>query len=393
MKKIEIIEDSVRKLESWLRDKNYSGYDPFDGLSSVFRPLTLENQYGRVFLQQSVRQFPFNLRRYIGVRHSQSSKGMGYILRGYLFLYKFSGDKNYLKMAQNCLAWLIKNSNRNYSGLCWGNHFDYQSGLFYLPKNEPTVVWTSLIGHSIIDIYEIENRSEYRLLINSICDFIIKDLSLHKDEYGTCISYITNENKQVHNSNLLAASFLSRSYKITGNKELRNLASNCVDYAMGHINKDFSWYYAVEERQHWIDNFHTGYNLDSIKHYIDYTGDKKHIETFQKAYDYYISNFFTEEKIPKYYHNRLYPIDIQCCSQSIETLVKLKDYNVKSLDLAYDVAIWTISNMQDESGFFYFRKYMGFNNKTPTLHWGQATMFSALSALLYEIKNETTSKK
>ena len=47
-----------------------------------------------------------------------------------------------------------------------------------------------------------------------------------------------------------------------------------------------------------------------------------------------------------------------------------------------------IQNMQDETGYFYFRKYPGFYNKTETLHWGQATMFSSLSALLTALSDK-----
>jgi len=37
--------------------------------------------------------------------------------------------------------------------------------------------------------------------------------------------------------------------------------------------------------------------------------------------------------------------------------------------------------MQDPTGYFYYRKYPLITNKTPTLHWGQATMFAALALL------------
>ena len=49
--------------------------------------------------------------------------------------------------------------------------------------------------------------------------------------------------------------------------------------------------------------------------------------------------------------------------------------------MALNVAKWTIQHMQDKSGYFYYRKYPLITNKTPTLHWGQATMFAALSLL------------
>ena len=55
---------------------------------------------------------------------------------------------------------------------------------------------------------------------------------------------------------------------------------------------------------------------------------------------------------------------------------------------ALNVADWTIANMQDESGYFYYRKYPFMTNKTPTLHWGQATMFAALANLELHLHRE-----
>jgi len=53
------------------------------------------------------------------------------------------------------------------------------------------------------------------------------------------------------------------------------------------------------------------------------------------------------------------------------------------------VAGWTIENMQDDDGHFYYRRYNSWLvNKTPTLHWGQATMLSALAALSKRVNQD-----
>jgi polysaccharide biosynthesis protein VpsJ len=60
----------------------------------------------------------------------------------------------------------------------------------------------------------------------------------------------------------------------------------------------------------------------------------------------------------------------------------LYDHAPDSLVLPLNVANWTIDNMQHRTGYFYYRRYSsGIVNKTPTLHWGQATMLCALAAL------------
>ena len=40
-----ILERSIKKVEKWVERHNYKGYEPFDGLSSFFRPLTFRNNF------------------------------------------------------------------------------------------------------------------------------------------------------------------------------------------------------------------------------------------------------------------------------------------------------------------------------------------------------------
>ena len=122
--------------------------------------------------------------------------------------------------------------------------------------------------------------------------------------------------------------------------------------------------------------------LDSLKHYIDSTGDDRFEQNMMNGYIYWKDAFFLPDGCPKYYNDKTRPIDIQCCSQAIDTLVFFHDRDPESISLAHKVAYWTIEHMQDMSGYFYYRRYsLNVVNKTPTLHWGQATMLCALAGL------------
>jgi hypothetical protein len=52
------------------------------------------------------------------------------------------------------------------------------------------------------------------------------------------------------------------------------------------------------------------------------------------------------------------------------------------LPFARKIALWTIENMQDEEGYFYYRCGKFYKNKIPYIRWGQAWMMNALSYLL-----------
>jgi rhamnogalacturonyl hydrolase YesR len=374
---------SISLLSNWLEKNDYKGYDTFDGLSARFlRPFTFETKILRITLQQSVRRFILNLRPLLGIKKSHSSKGMGFLARGFLRLYQSTGDDLWREKAELALQWLIDNQSKGYKGACWGNQFDYQSRGFYLPKGVPTIVWTSLIGHAFLDAYDLLKKDQYLQTATSSCEHILHDIDKYPRGEGVCISYVPGLNSQVHNASALGASLLARTYSLTGVKSYRELAQRALQYTAQFQRADGSWYYAEAPNTHWVDNFHTGYVLDCFKYYLDTTGDDRFVPTMNRGYEYWKRTFFLADGTPRYYNHKTLPLDIQCCSQAIDTLVFFKDRDQQSLEVALKIARWTISNMRDKSGYFYYRRYSPWLvNKTPTLHWGQATMLSALAGL------------
>lgn len=379
----ERIFQSIVRLSEWLERNDYSGYDTFDGLSARFvRPFTFHSKFLRTVLQQGVRRFPINLRPFVGVKKSRSTKAMGFIARGFMRLHGTTGDEQWEKKARYALEWLMEQRSPGYSGSCWGNHFDYQSRSFYLPAGVPTVVWTALIGHAFLDGYQHFGDKKYLDVADSACVHIMRDLEQSGDGKGICISYIPTLNSKVHNANTLGASLLARLYMFTRNENYRVLAEKAIAYTAQYQRPDFSWWYGEKVNLHWVDNFHTAYVLDCFKYYSDSTGDRQFDKVMMDGFCYWRNTFFLYDGTPRYYDKKTLPIDIQCSSQAIDTLVFFADRDPETITLAAKVAEWTIENMQDDSGYFYYRRYSSWIvNKTPTLHWGQATMLCALAGL------------
>ena len=76
----------------------------------------------------------------------------------------------------------------------------------------------------------------------------------------------------------------------------------------------------------------------------------------------------------------MYPIDIHAPAQLIITLSelnKLKEYS----SLYNKVLLWTINNMQNSKGYFYYQIGKNFTSKIPYMRWAQAWMFFALTTL------------
>jgi hypothetical protein len=159
-----------------------------------------------------------------------------------------------------------------------------------------------------------------------------------------------------------------------------------MEYSCSRQREDGSWWYAEEPKYHWVDNFHTGYNLDSLDCYVRSSNDEDFRPHIEAGLKFYLANFFEDSGRPKYYVTRTYPVDIQCAAQSIDTLSRFADRDPECLDLAIKVAAWSVCTMQHPKGYFYYRQYPFIKAKTPMLHWGQATMFRALAHLLLRLK-------
>jgi hypothetical protein len=99
-----------------------------------------------------------------------------------------------------------------------------------------------------------------------------------------------------------------------------------------------------------------------------------------------LNTFFTAQGKPKYYSNQLYPIDVHATSQLVITLSKLGKLHDNKF-LVNKVLQWTISNMQDGKGYFYYQLKKGVNSKIPYMRWAQAWMFIAFSEYFLNVKD------
>jgi len=381
-----MLERSISKLERWIEDHDYKGYDPADGLTSFLRPLTFGNLFLDRLLQQLVWRCPVNIRPLVGVKPLDSCIGRGYMAWGYLTMLKHTGNETYKTKAEACLQWLMNNRSPGFAHYSWGKMFDFASRGGRQGKYEPITVWTSLIGQAFLDAYETIGEKKYFEVAESICEWIL-ERPRNRTDSGSCINYTPfgEGNCTIHNQSMLAAAMLARTARINSSEECLRVAKEAITYTCTRQLADGAWLYGEEPKYHWIDNFHTGYNLDALKCYIENTGDRTYENNLRKGFEFFKRNFFEATGRPKYYHNRTYPIDSQCCSQAVETLANFSTYDNSSLELALKVARWTIENMQDADGHFYFMRYPVMTLRVPMIHWAQATSYRALALLMSKI--------
>lgn len=386
-------QESFDRLKSYCEKENFKGWDPYDGLNSWIIQKTAfgRSRFFRLAWIQFFKRSPINLRNLLGVKKGYNPKGLGLFVIGYCNLYAANPKKEYLEKIVTLSDKLLELQTLGYSGACWGYNFDWQARAFFQPKGMPTVVATTFIANALIDAYNVTNDRKYLDTAISSSLFVLNDLNRTYDDRGNySFSYSPLDKTQVFNASLLGAKLLCQVFYYTKDKELLVEAQKAVQYACNFQQENGAWAYGTLPYHQWIDNFHTGYNLECIYTYQNISGDNQFSENIKYGLEYYLKTFFTEEGISKYYNNSIYPIDIHAPAQLIVTLKKLEILD-KNKILVDKVLNWTIQNMQSEEGYFYYQKNKFFNSKIPYIRWAQAWMFYAFS--YYFFKQENIGKK
>ncbi|WP_339627078.1 delta-aminolevulinic acid dehydratase [uncultured Winogradskyella sp.] len=391
------ITSSFLKLKNYCEAENFKGWDPYDGMNSkIFQALPFKHwDLARLAWIQGFKRSPINFRKLLLVPKEHNAKGVGLFLLGYCRLYKLAesgcedfGTKAELLKRINALTDLLLSlRTEGYSGSAWGYNFDWQARrLFLFKKHTPTVVATCFCVEALLESYEITKDETVLKETLTAAQFVVNDLSRTSHGKGLMFSYsVLDGNNTVINASLLGAKILSYSYKYTKNQEHANLAKQAVVAACDLQGDDGSWIYGLLPIQSWKDSFHTGFNLDAIATYQQNTDDRSFQNCLEKGLTYYLENFFEDDGMPKYYHNKIFPVDIHCPAQVIVTLSKMNLFEPNRV-LISNILHWTIANMQHKKGYFYYQYRKNFSSKISYMRWSNAFMFNAMSHYFFELE-------
>jgi hypothetical protein len=371
------------QLFSWCQQRDFAGHDPFDALNSrLFQATPLaQSRNARFIWTQVVKRSPADPRALIRVPAERNAKGIALFTLAQIATNRRLKTTESEAAVRDFLSGLLSMKIDGYSGACWGYNFDWQSRNFFAPRNTPTIVPTAFAARALIEAGSQDDEAR------SVCEFILKDLPRPIDtESEVCFSYAPNTNTRIFNASLLAAEVLANVGAQTGEQELIDYADRAARYVVNNQQPDGSWWYGTDPKQSWIDNFHTAYVLFSLKRIIDVSSRKDEFQpALERGYRYWKNTFFLADGWPKYYDHDLYPADAHAAASAIVTFLECRELDNDALRLAQTVATWTIQNLRDSRGFFYYQRRRFYTVRKPYMRWTQAWMLYALSRLLEEL--------
>lgn len=380
------ITSSLFLLKSFIEKEKFKGYDPYDTLNSKI-PFRLFGQLTELLAIQIQKRNPIHIRPLLGIKKDYNPKAMGLLLHAYSLLQEIQPSGENRKNMNFLFEWLKNNYSKNQNGYCWGYNFDWVSSAKKLKTFSPTIVATGFIAKGIFAYYSLTKNEEAFKIFKSIGDFILKDLPLTEDKTGICLSYSPQFKDCCYNANMLGAEYFSMLYHLTKENRYKELAIKATDFVMARQWDDGHWNYSIDiesgKERSQID-FHQGYVLDSLYSVWNYTEREngKYFLAIKNGLQYYFEKQFLKNGQSIYRVPEKYPVEIHNQSQGIITFSRLCEFDKSYLGFAEKIVEWTIENMQDKKGYFYYKKYSVYTIKIPFMRWSQAWMFLSLTEFL-----------
>lgn len=390
------LENALVKLQTYIEKEEFKGYDPYDTLKSPI-PFKYFGKLIPVLALQFQKRNPINIRALLGIKKEYNPKALGFFLYSYSSLQKTFPNKDYSKQIYFLYNHLKNNYSKGYSGYCWGYNFDWATSRKYIKAYSPNIVVTAFVARGIFQYYQLTKSNEALTILESISVFILKDLPITKTDDGICFSYTTLGIDNCYNASLLAATVLSKLYFITKKEELKQYAIKAVDYVVSKQHADGHWNYSIDDKgkERVQIDFHQGYVIDCINDVMNYCSiqNEKYTEAIKRGLVFYRQKQFFENGQSKWRLPKIYPVEIHNQSQGIISFSKISKLTPIAIGTEYlkfseTIAKWTIENMQDKKGYFYYRKLKTYTNKISFMRWSQAAMFVALTELIITLKDK-----
>ena len=390
------LESVYNQLYAYCEGQDFAGPDPFDGLnSSLFQATPLRRlRPARLAWLQLVKRSPSDLRTLLKVPGGVNAKGIALFTLAELSRLRATGDTQHAEnagaLAERLLqAQIPEKTSDGKDTAAFGYNFDWQSRNFFAPAGTPAIVPTAFACRAFIEAFEAFRDDRFLKAADSICQFILTGLNRPVDTVDEiCFSYTPVDHTMVYNASLLAGESLAGVGALTGNDEYIETAARAARFVIRRQRTDGAWVYGEAATQKWVDNFHTAYILLSLQRISNAVPsiEAEVSDAIRKGLSYWLDNFFLDDGTPKYYDNAVYPIDIHSAAVAIAAMSELQTQDGRMLPMARKTADWTVANMFDPAGFFYYQVRKSRTIKTPFMRWGQAWMAYGLARLIESIK-------
>ena len=381
----------LRNALAYARANDYAGWDYVDGMSSkVWKSLPIDYKWANIAFQEVVKRSPPTVRRLLLVEQRRNYMGgalfavanrnlhdLGMATEGHS-----DNRVDYLAEMTRLLDWLVESKKPGYSGFGVGHQHDIQDLQGFAEANTPDAVVTSYAVRALVRGACLDQT--YPEVARTSADLLFEDLNYREFDDGTArITYSQNHPERYYtlNAGALGARLLVDLYDHFGTDRYRESARALLDYIVDRQQPVGGWKYRDPPSASHLsmDTHHNGFILECLQRYQEVTGERRYEDAIASSLWFHRTVLFDPDGAPNFDEQQSYPRDSHACAQGILVFSYAGEF-----EFARRILEWTLENLYDGDGRFYFRKTGLYTRRITLMRWSQAWMAYAISEYLIE---------
>lgn len=213
-------------------------------------------------------------------------------------MYKREAKVVYIGYIKKHIDWLLNNSSKGYSGVCWGTGFKIViSDKIVYDANVPFSTNTPYVLEAFFEYYNITNDKKIFSIIESMYQFYEKDLVVLEENDDILVtSYGPFKDRIVTNSVAYTMYAYSIFYHFIEEKEyIKEKIRKMYNFIVSVQLSNGSWLYAPYDDNSFIDCFHSAFILKNLIKTSKNIDINVNDDVINKGYNYIINHFYDKE--------------------------------------------------------------------------------------------------
>lgn len=388
----EHVESVLAETLRYVRERDYTGWDYADGMSSQFlQTVPIDNKWLNIAVQETIKRAPVNIRPYALVEQRRSYMGGALFTMANLHADTVAsqcpdgaladGDPgvsavDYTQEASKLADWLVAHRCREHSGFSGSHRHVFQELDGQRRPSDADVVSTEIAVRALLAARQLD--SDYADVARTAAQFVRSDLDFTPTETGARINYATCDGDDHYTLNAIALGgrLFVELYDTFGDHQYLTAGRKLLDYVVARQTDLGGWMYREPPSASHLsmDNHHNGFIIDCLQHHASATGSDRYEEALAEALSFYRQRLFDDDGAPNWDESHTYPRDIHAAAQGIIVFT-----NAGEFTFANRIIDWALSTLYGGDGQFYFRETRWFRKPIVLMRWCQAWMAYALS--------------
>jgi hypothetical protein len=338
------VSTALTRLDEWLIRHDYTGWDPYDGLGSIWSKVP--GSRCKQGVVQVIKRLPPIGRRMLAVPQHRMVKTLSLVVAGL-------AQAPWLRDSDERRKSLIGEIRMRRGVHAWGYEFDVQTRWGFYPAKSPNAIVTAFATEAV------------HKHLNSVERQAIADWLTGEMWTGSHFRYAPGNDTCIHNANVLAARALHR--LSPGDP----LVIAALERTLERLPDGGLWTYGDEPALAWVDNFHTAYILDALLDLVDAYPSLGQV--LDVASGRYLSQCFDSAGAPQYYAGGGGRLDVHNTATALSVLARLSGAGLVSSG-SVTPALTAALSMERRPG-----EYASSAAAVTFLRWNQAHMHKALA--------------